>query len=174
MRQGSTHRYQPRGCPRNRSTVRRVPPLVGPVISGDHGAMDARILPRLFLALAAFAATTHAPAHAASAITLGITSATAFSIPHYIAEEKKFYAAEGLSVDTIVAGSAASVLQQLAAGSLNIGAGRDRPDAARHPARRADPHHRGRRLERAVPHGGRQGHEGLGRAQGQEPSASAA
>jgi NitT/TauT family transport system substrate-binding protein len=85
--------------------------------------MDARSLPRLFLTLAAFAATTQAPgavAQAASAITFGITSATAFSIPHYIAEEKKYYEAEGLSVDTIVAGSAASVLQQLAAGSLNI------------------------------------------------------
>jgi NitT/TauT family transport system substrate-binding protein len=60
-------------------------------------------------------------ARAASAITLGITSATAFSIPHYIAEEKKFYEAEGLSVDTIIPGSANGVLQQLAAGSLNIG-----------------------------------------------------
>jgi ABC-type nitrate/sulfonate/bicarbonate transport system substrate-binding protein len=60
-------------------------------------------------------------ARAASAITLGITSATAFSIPHYIAEEKKLYDAEGLSVDTIIAGSANGVLQQLAAGSLNIG-----------------------------------------------------
>ena len=83
--------------------------------------MDARLFPRLFLALAALAATAQAPgARAASAITFGITSATAFSIPHYIAEEKKYYEAEGLSVDTIVAGSAASVLQQLAAGSLNI------------------------------------------------------
>lgn len=60
-------------------------------------------------------------AHAASSITLGITSATAFSLPHYIAEEKKFYADEGVSVDTIIAGSANGVLQQLAGGSLNIG-----------------------------------------------------
>jgi NitT/TauT family transport system substrate-binding protein len=85
--------------------------------------MDAKILQRLFLTLLAIAAATPAPggrAQAASAITLGITSATAFSIPHYIAAEKKYYEAEGLSVDTIVAGSAASVLQQLAAGSLNI------------------------------------------------------
>ena len=85
--------------------------------------MDTRILPRLLLLLAAIAATTQAlgaRAQAASAITFGITSATAFSIPHYIANEKKYYEAEGLSVDTIVAGSAASVLQQLAAGSLNI------------------------------------------------------
>jgi ABC-type nitrate/sulfonate/bicarbonate transport system substrate-binding protein len=61
------------------------------------------------------------PAQAAGTITLGITSATAFSIPHYIAEEKKYYADEGLTVDTIIAGSANGVLQQLAAGSLNIG-----------------------------------------------------
>jgi ABC-type nitrate/sulfonate/bicarbonate transport system substrate-binding protein len=60
-------------------------------------------------------------ARAAGTVTLGITSATAFSIPHYIATEKKFYDAEGLSIDTIVAGSANAVLQQLAAGSLNIG-----------------------------------------------------
>jgi NitT/TauT family transport system substrate-binding protein len=73
--------------------------------------------------LALFVISASAPcagAHAAS-ITLGITSATAFSIPHYIAEEKKYYEAEGLSVDTIVAGSANGVLQQLAAGSLNLG-----------------------------------------------------
>src|ERR1700742_2171151 len=60
-------------------------------------------------------------AHAGGTVTLGITSATAFSIPHYIATEKNFYDAEGLRVDTIVAGSANGVLQQLAAGSLNIG-----------------------------------------------------
>jgi ABC-type nitrate/sulfonate/bicarbonate transport system substrate-binding protein len=59
--------------------------------------------------------------HAGDAITLSITSATAFSIPHYIADEKKYYEAEGLNVDTIVAGSANSVLQQLAAGSANLG-----------------------------------------------------
>src|SRR5205823_5696590 len=53
-------------------------------------------------------------------ITFGITSATALSLPHYIATEKKFYQAEGLAVDTIVAGAAVGVLHQLAAGSLNI------------------------------------------------------
>jgi NitT/TauT family transport system substrate-binding protein len=57
---------------------------------------------------------------AASEVTFGITSATAFSLPHYIAQEKKFYEAEGLTVETIVAGAAAGVLQQLAAGSLNL------------------------------------------------------
>ncbi len=66
-------------------------------------------------------AAVASPAEAAGAITLGITSATAFSIPHYIAEEKKLYAPEGLTVDTFIAGSANAVLQQLAAGSLNIG-----------------------------------------------------
>jgi ABC-type nitrate/sulfonate/bicarbonate transport system substrate-binding protein len=84
--------------------------------------MDTRRLRIALLALIVFAAfAPFARAHAAGTITLGITSATAFSIPHYIAEEKKFYADEGLSVDTIIAGSANGVLQQLAAGSLNIG-----------------------------------------------------
>ena len=62
----------------------------------------------------------HAPADAETRITFGITSATALSLPHYIATEKKFYQAEGLAVDTIVAGAAVGVLHQLAAGSLNI------------------------------------------------------
>jgi len=82
----------------------------------------AKHLRRIALALIVLAASAfwHC-GHAASAITLGITSATAFSVPHYIAQEKNFYAAEGLDVDTIVAGSANAVLQQLAAGSINIG-----------------------------------------------------
>jgi ABC-type nitrate/sulfonate/bicarbonate transport system substrate-binding protein len=82
--------------------------------------MHCKSFTRLVLLLVASLAWAAPPAHAASAITIGITSATAFSIPHYIAEDKKYYEAEGLDVDTIVAGSAASVLQQLAAGSLNI------------------------------------------------------
>jgi ABC-type nitrate/sulfonate/bicarbonate transport system substrate-binding protein len=60
------------------------------------------------------------PAQAASEITFGITSATAFSLPHYIATEKKFYEMEALALDTIVAGAAVGVLKQLAAGSLNM------------------------------------------------------
>lgn len=67
-----------------------------------------------------FTALASAPVHAASEITFGITSATAFSLPHYIATEKKFYETEGLALDTIVAGAAAGVLKQVAAGSLNI------------------------------------------------------
>jgi ABC-type nitrate/sulfonate/bicarbonate transport system substrate-binding protein len=77
--------------------------------------MTCRILLRAFLALFA-----SAPAHAASEITFGITSNTAFSLPHYIAAEKKYYAAENLKVDTIVVGAAVGVLQQLAGGSLNL------------------------------------------------------
>lgn len=73
------------------------------------------------LVLALIAGATCNPARAASNIIWGITSGTALSLPHYIAEEKKFYAAENLAVDTIVAGSAARVLQQVAAGSLNVG-----------------------------------------------------
>ena len=61
-----------------------------------------------------------AVAQATSEIAFGITSSTALSLPHFIATERKFYAAENLAVDTIVAGAAAGVLKQLAGGSLNI------------------------------------------------------
>lgn len=71
------------------------------------------------VALAAGAAPAR-PAYAAEPITFGITSNTAFSLPHYIAEEKRYFGAEGLAVDTVVVGAAAGVLQQLAGGSLNI------------------------------------------------------
>src|SRR5215472_14282087 len=74
-------------------------------------------LMRAFLALVASLAWTSAQA---DDVTFGITSATALSLPHFIAQDKKFYAAEGLAVDTITAGSAARVLQQLAAGSLDM------------------------------------------------------
>src|ERR1700730_16556484 len=80
--------------------------------------MKPEILLRAFLLVLASAAL--APAHGATAITLGITSNTAFSLPHYIALEQKYYDAENLAVDTIVVGAAAGVLQQLAAGSLNM------------------------------------------------------
>jgi len=84
--------------------------------------MDMGYLRGIVLALVAVAAQLALPsAQAAGTVTLGITSATAFSIPHYIAEEKKYYADAGIEVDTIIAGSANAVLQQLAAGSLNIG-----------------------------------------------------
>src|SRR5712691_9029247 len=82
--------------------------------------MMCKLLLRLPLLLLAIAGPSAAHAQAPAKITFGITSATAFSIPHYIAEEKKFFEAENLTVETYIAGSAASVLQQLAAGSLNI------------------------------------------------------
>jgi ABC-type nitrate/sulfonate/bicarbonate transport system substrate-binding protein len=60
------------------------------------------------------------PVQAATEVAFGITSQTAFSLAHYIATEKKFYEAEDLKVETYVAGAAVQVLQQVAAGSLNI------------------------------------------------------
>jgi ABC-type nitrate/sulfonate/bicarbonate transport system substrate-binding protein len=60
------------------------------------------------------------PARAASEIAFGYTSGTAFTLSHYVATEKKYYEAEDLKVDAVVAGAAVAVLQQLAAGSLNI------------------------------------------------------
>jgi NitT/TauT family transport system substrate-binding protein len=75
---------------------------------------------RAFALLVFLACGAATPARAATAIVFGITSGTALSLAHYISTEKGFYAAEGVAVDTIVAGAAAGVLQQLAAGSLNI------------------------------------------------------
>jgi NitT/TauT family transport system substrate-binding protein len=80
-----------------------------------------RILAALLAAAALGAAALFAavPVRAAE-VVFGITSGTALSLPHYIAEEKKYYAAEDLAVTTYVVGSAAGVLQQLAGGSLNM------------------------------------------------------
>ncbi len=72
----------------------------------------------LLASLALLASST--TSRAAADIAFGITSSTAFSLPHYIATEKKYYDSENLAVDTIVAGAAVGVLKQLAAGSLNI------------------------------------------------------
>ena len=73
-------------------------------------------------ALSILAGMASCPARAAAAteIAFGITSNTAFSLAHYVAAEKKLYEAEDLKVDAVVAGAAVGVLQQLAAGSLNI------------------------------------------------------
>jgi ABC-type nitrate/sulfonate/bicarbonate transport system substrate-binding protein len=69
-------------------------------------------------AVACLAAGT-VPAQAET-IVFGITSSTALSLPHYIAEDKKFYDAEHLAVETYAVGAAASVLQPLAGGSLDM------------------------------------------------------
>jgi NitT/TauT family transport system substrate-binding protein len=71
-------------------------------------------------ALSILAGTACCPAQAFVEITFGMTSATAFGLAHYIAGEKKYYEAENLKVDSIVAGAAVGVVQQLAAGSLDI------------------------------------------------------
>src|SRR5215831_3674128 len=74
----------------------------------------------LACALVFLAGAVPRPALAATEISFGITSGTALSLAHYVATEQKYYEAENLKVDTIVAGAAVGVLQQLAAGSLNI------------------------------------------------------
>jgi ABC-type nitrate/sulfonate/bicarbonate transport system substrate-binding protein len=81
-----------------------------------------RYLKRVFIAVlaCAVAAVAPRPVAAQEKIAFGITSYTANSIVHYIALEKKFYEAEKLSVDTIVTGTAASVVQQLVGGSLAV------------------------------------------------------
>ncbi len=71
-------------------------------------------------ALALLAGPAPCRARTANAITFGITSGTALSLTHYVATEQKYYEAENLQVDAIVAGAAVGVLQQLAAGSLNV------------------------------------------------------
>jgi NitT/TauT family transport system substrate-binding protein len=60
------------------------------------------------------------PAQAANEVSFGTTSNTAFNLAHHVATEKKYYEAENLKVEAIVVGAAVGVLQQLAAGSLNI------------------------------------------------------
>lgn len=74
----------------------------------------------LACALVWLAGAASCPAQAAFEVTFGITSGTALSLAHYVATEQKYYDAENLKIDTIVAGAAVGVLQQLAAGSLNI------------------------------------------------------
>ena len=59
-------------------------------------------------------------AHAQTKIAFGITSYVSGYVSHFIALDKKFYEAEHLTVETIAAGSAANVIQQLGAGSLDI------------------------------------------------------
>jgi len=77
--------------------------------------MFARLV--LFLALTGAAALKPA---SASEVSFGITSATAFSLAHYIATEKKYYQSEGVAVDAVVVGAAVGLLKQLAGGSLNL------------------------------------------------------
>jgi ABC-type nitrate/sulfonate/bicarbonate transport system substrate-binding protein len=66
------------------------------------------------------AGTPRGLAQAANEVSFGATSNTAFNLAHYIASEKKYYDSENLKVEAVVVGAAAGVLQQLAAGSLNV------------------------------------------------------
>jgi NitT/TauT family transport system substrate-binding protein len=70
--------------------------------------------------LTILASASSCPAQAPVEITFGMTSNTAFGLAHYVAAEKKYYDAENLKMDPIVAGAAVGVVQQLAAGSLDI------------------------------------------------------
>lgn len=60
-----------------------------------------------------------ARAQAPTTIEFGVTSLVALEAVHFIAEEKKFYEAENLKVETFVGGSAAAVIQQIGGGSLD-------------------------------------------------------
>lgn len=72
--------------------------------------------------LASWALAASPPAAAADTqVDFGITSLTAFSLPHYIADARELYAAENLKVSMIVGGAATGVIRQLSGGSLNIG-----------------------------------------------------
>jgi len=73
----------------------------------------------LLLALAVLAAAS--PVHAAETVKLGnIGSANANLWPTLIAAKKGFYAAEGLEADIVHVQSSAALVQQLAAGSLDL------------------------------------------------------
>ena len=75
----------------------------------------------LFLAL---------PAYAADTVETGAIGSPSGSLwPIYIGESKGFFATAGVDIDLIFAPSTSGVIQQLAAGSLDIG-GEHRPAGA--------------------------------------------
>ncbi len=74
--------------------------------------------------LAGCALLLGAPAWSQTKISIGeVGSGSATSWPSYIAREKGFYRDVGLSVEYVSAPSSSAVVQQLAAGSLDLGAG---------------------------------------------------
>jgi hypothetical protein len=83
--------------------------------------LECKISARFFLLsfLALVGAAERSPG-AATEVSFGITSSTPFSLPHYIATERKYYESEAVAVDTIVVGAAVGLLKQLAGGSLNL------------------------------------------------------
>lgn len=77
------------------------------------------IVAALLLLAGAFGAP---PVIAAETVILGsVGSGTANAWPSYIGIEKGFFAAEGLTADLVHAQSNAAVIQQVAAGSINVG-----------------------------------------------------
>ena len=73
----------------------------GEDVAGPFGPADVRGARRGDRAVVALR-----PAQAETEITFGSTSNTAFNLAHYVATEKKYYEAEDLKVDTIIAGAA--------------------------------------------------------------------
>jgi len=74
------------------------------------------------LAVAALAASAAHPCVAEESITIGdIGSGSATHWPSYIATAKGFYRARGISVEFVSTPSSAAVMQQVSAGSLNMG-----------------------------------------------------
>ncbi|HWE74596.1 MAG TPA: ABC transporter substrate-binding protein [Stellaceae bacterium] len=83
-----------------------------------------RKLPRRFATVIAILAAWYAPsaARAAETIVYGAPGApTATLWPLFIGIEQGFFAAENLGIEIIYARSSANVVQQVAAGSLNVG-----------------------------------------------------
>jgi NitT/TauT family transport system substrate-binding protein len=81
-----------------------------------------RAMPRLFCFAASLAFA--GPAFAQTKISVGdVGSGSATHWPAYIAIEKGFFRDVGLSVEYVSAPSSSSVMQQLAAGSLDFGSG---------------------------------------------------
>src|SRR5215467_10886890 len=85
-----------------------------PATQETRGAMGRmKRLPVLLMAVSSVIFAFCPAASAAPPIEFGITSATAFSVVDYIAQDKGFYAAEGVTVDTIVTTAAVALIQQL-------------------------------------------------------------
>jgi NitT/TauT family transport system substrate-binding protein len=83
---------------------------------GIHNAAAASVCAAVF-ALAPVRAQTQARD---TVILSSVGSASANGWPTYVAVEKNFFAAEGLMPDIVFAQSNAAVIQQLAAGSVNV------------------------------------------------------
>jgi ABC-type nitrate/sulfonate/bicarbonate transport system substrate-binding protein len=88
-----------------------------------HQENDMRALNLKLLALAALA-LSQMPAFAAETILMGTTGrGSAQQWPIFIAQQKGYFAEGGLTVDLIAAQSSSAIVQQLAAGSVNLASG---------------------------------------------------